>query len=69
MFITRTISGAVLLVVIFSAMIFGGPVWLVMTALLSVIALFELYKVFGFEKYMEKQKQKTVTNYKSIRIY
>lgn len=50
MFITRTISGAVLILVIFSAMIFGGPVWLVLTGLLSVIALFELYRVFGLHK-------------------
>ena len=50
MFVTRTISGAVLVLVIFSAMIYGGPVWLVLTALLSLIALVELLRVFDLHK-------------------
>lgn len=47
MFITRTISGAVLCLVIFSAMIIGWPLWLVVTGLLSLIGLYELYKALN----------------------
>lgn len=50
MFITRTISGAVLLLIIFSTMILGGPVWLVVTGILSVIGLFELYRALEIDK-------------------
>lgn len=50
MFITRTISGAVLLLVIFSALVTGGPVWLVFTCILSIAALTELTKALKINR-------------------
>ena len=50
MFITRTISGAVLLIIMFAAIFTGGNVWLVVTALLSAAAMFEIFRVFGIQK-------------------
>ena len=50
MFITRTISGAVLLLVVFSTLVIGGPVWLAVTCMLSVMALFELTKALKIDK-------------------
>lgn len=50
MFLTRTISGAVLLAVTLFAVICSGP-WLMLFLLaVSVIGMFELYRVFGMEK-------------------
>lgn len=50
MFITRTISGAVLLLIMFSTMILGGPIWLGIIGVLSLIGLFELYRALGIDK-------------------
>ena len=50
MFITRTISGAALLVLIIGAIIFGGTVWLGLLGLLSIIALYEMLKTLKLDK-------------------
>lgn len=50
MFITRTISGIVLLVLIFAAIFAGGNVWLTVTALLSVVAMYEMLKMLDLHK-------------------
>lgn len=50
MFITRTISGAVLLAVTLFMVICGGPWLALFVAAVSVIGMFELYRVFGMEK-------------------
>lgn len=50
MFITRTISGAVLLIIMFAAIFAGGNVWLITTAVLSVAAMYEMFRAFGIQK-------------------
>jgi len=50
MFITRTISGAILLILIIGAILFGGPVWLVLLGLLSIMALYEMLKTLKLDK-------------------
>ncbi|MCI8306803.1 MAG: phosphatidate cytidylyltransferase [Lachnospiraceae bacterium] len=50
MFITRTISGAVLLIIMFAAIFAGGNVWLVTTAVLSAAAMYEMFRVFKIQK-------------------
>lgn len=48
--VKRTISGAVLIAVAFAAFLFGGYVLLCLTAFLSVLGMFELFRVFQMEK-------------------
>lgn len=43
-FVKRTISGIVLLLIIFGAIFAGGYVWLALMGILSVIALYELFR-------------------------
>lgn len=50
MFITRTISGAVLLLLMCTTIVLGSEVWLVTTVLLSFIAMFEMLRVFNLHK-------------------
>ncbi len=50
MFVTRTISGAVLLVLMIGGIIFGGTVWLVLLGLLSLVALYEMLKTLKLDK-------------------
>ncbi len=50
MFITRTISGAILLIVIFGTLIMGGHVWLAVTCILSLIAFTELQKALKIKR-------------------
>lgn len=50
MFITRTISGAVLLLIMCTTIVLGADVWLATTALLSFIAMFEMLRVFDIHK-------------------
>ena len=50
MFVTRLISGIVLLAMITTGIIIGGPVWLVFTCLLSVIATYELFRALKLDK-------------------
>ncbi len=50
MFVTRTISGAVLLLIIILTIIVGGPLWLVVTGALSLMALYELLKALSIDK-------------------
>ncbi len=49
MFLTRLISGILLLVFTFVTMYFGGQLLLVALFLISLIGLYELYKVMKFE--------------------
>ena len=49
MFLTRLISGILLLVFTFVTMYFGGELLLVALFLISLIGLYELYKVMKFE--------------------
>lgn len=49
-FVKRTISGIILLIVIFGAIFAGGYVWLALTGILSLIALYELFKALGINK-------------------
>lgn len=50
MFKTRLISGIVLVAVALFVIITGGNLLLGVTALISLIGMFELYRVFGIEK-------------------
>lgn len=50
MFITRTISGAVLLAVTILLVALGGPWLLGFVEVISLIGMFELYRVFGIER-------------------
>lgn len=50
MFITRTISGAVLLIIMFASIFAGGNVWLATTTVLSAAAMFEMFRAFGMQK-------------------
>ena len=50
MFITRLLSGIVLLAIIISAGIFGGPALLALGALISFIAAFEFHRMVGLQK-------------------
>lgn len=50
MFKTRLISGIVLVAVALLVIITGGNLLLGVTALISLIGMFELYRVFGIEK-------------------
>ena len=50
MFWTRLISGAVLLVILAAAIICGNWILWGLCFLISLIGLYELYRVFGFEK-------------------
>lgn len=50
MFITRTISGAVLLALIILGIVAGGNIWLIFTALLSFAGTYELIKTFKLNK-------------------
>lgn len=48
--LTRTISGAVLLSILLLTIIPGGDVTLLFSALISIVGLFELYRVIKLEK-------------------
>jgi phosphatidate cytidylyltransferase len=50
MFKTRLISGIVLVVIALAVILTGGDLLLAVTALISVIGMFELYRVFQIEK-------------------
>lgn len=50
MFWTRLISGIVLLVVIIGAFFAGSTVMFILAAVLSLVGLYEVYKVHGLEK-------------------
>lgn len=52
MFVTRLISGVVLLIIMIIAMILGGDVLYFLTALLAFIGLYELYKTYNIHKNM-----------------
>lgn len=49
-FLTRLVSGIVLLAIIISTGIVGGPVLFGFTFLISLIGYWEFLKVFGLEK-------------------
>ena len=50
MFVTRLISGMVLVAGLIATFVFGDPALTIVFGLLSLIADYELMKVFGFEK-------------------
>ena len=50
MFVTRLISGIVLVIALIATFVFGDPYVTIVFGLLSLIADFELMRVFGFEK-------------------
>ncbi len=50
MFITRTISGAVLLAITILMIVLGGPYLLAFVGAISLIGMYELYRVFKIEK-------------------
>lgn len=50
MFITRLISGIILVAVMLAVIIPGGPVLCVFLEVISIIGLYELYRAFGIEK-------------------
>lgn len=49
-FITRLVSGIVLLLIMLVIVPAGGMPMFIMTYLISMCGLFELYRVFGIEK-------------------
>lgn len=52
MFLTRLISGVVLLIIMIIAMILGGDIFYFLTALLAFIGLYELYKTYNIHRNM-----------------
>ena len=50
MFVTRTISGAILLAITICAIVCSGPLLYIFMLAVSVIGMFELYRVFKMEK-------------------
>lgn len=50
LFITRLISGVIVLAIAVAAMLFGGNILFAFVALISMIGLFELYRASGIEK-------------------
>ena len=50
MFVTRLISGIVLVIVAAASIILGGNVMFAVVAAISFIGLYELYRVFHMEK-------------------
>lgn len=46
-FVTRLISGIVLVIILLSVIIIGGYVLLIFTGVVSIIGMFELYKIFN----------------------
>ncbi|MCR5667019.1 MAG: phosphatidate cytidylyltransferase [Eubacterium sp.] len=50
MFKTRAISGAIMIVLLLLFLIMGGDVLLCVVGLISIIGMYELYRVFEFEK-------------------
>lgn len=50
MFITRTISGIVLLAVTMCAIIASGPLLYLFMLLISLVGMYELYRVFQMKK-------------------
>lgn len=50
MFVTRTISGAVLLAITLSAIIASGPLLYLFMLIISLVGMYELYRVFKIEK-------------------
>ena len=50
MFITRLISGVIVLAIAVAAMLLGGNILFAFVALISMIGLFELYRASGIEK-------------------
>lgn len=50
MFVTRLISGIVLVILAVGVLYFGGPVTLVASCLLSLVGVFELCRVYKIEK-------------------
>lgn len=52
MFVTRLISGIVLLIIMIAAMILGHDVLFILTAFLSFIGLYELYKTYNIHNNM-----------------
>lgn len=51
MFITRTISGVILLAITMCAIMASGPLLYVFMLLISLVGMFELYRVFKMEKH------------------
>ena len=50
MFITRLLSGIVLLAIVISTGILGGPVFLALVTLISLIGVFEFHRMLGLQK-------------------
>ena len=50
LFITRLISGVIVLAIAVAAMLLGGNILFAFVALISMIGLFELYRASGIEK-------------------
>lgn len=50
MFITRLLSGIVLLAIVISTGILGGPVFWALVTLISLMGLFEFYRMLGLQK-------------------
>ena len=50
MFITRLLSGIVLLAIVISTGIFGGPVFWALVTLISLLGVFEFHRMLGLQK-------------------
>ena len=48
--LVRIASGAVLTVIVGAGLVFGGPYLFLLTLAISLIGMYELYKVYGIEK-------------------
>ena len=48
--LVRIASGAVLTVIVGAGLIFGGPYLFLLTLAISLVGMFELYRVYGIEK-------------------
>lgn len=64
LFITRLISGVIVLAIAVAAMLFGGNILFAFVALISMIGLFELYRASGIEK-----KEPAIAGYIGALLY
>ena len=48
--LVRIASGAVLTVIVGAGLVLGGPYLFLLTLVISIIGMYELYRVYGIEK-------------------
>ena len=67
MFVTRLISGIVLLIILITTICVSGPLLLSFLLLISLVGMFELYRAAGIRK--GKENALTVVAYAGAAVY